>query len=59
MTAATVALLVVFLGVIVLCVKPVGLYIANVMDGKPVWALRAGAPLERLAYRSAGVDAAT
>ena len=58
MTPATVALLVVFLGVIVLCVKPVGLYIANVMDGKPIWALRAGAPLERLAYRAAGVDAA-
>jgi potassium-transporting ATPase potassium-binding subunit len=58
MTAATLTLIVVFLGVVVLCVKPVGLYIANVMDGRPIWPLRVGAPLERLAYRAAGVDPA-
>ena len=56
MTAATITLVVVFLGVVLLCVKPLGLYMAQVMEGAPVWPLRVGAPLERLAYRAAGVD---
>jgi potassium-transporting ATPase potassium-binding subunit len=56
MTAATVALVVVFLGVVLLCVKPLGLYIAHVMAGTPIWPLRAGASIERLAYRAAGVN---
>ncbi len=58
MTASTVTLLVVYFGVVVLCVKPLGLYLAHVMDGAPIWPLRAGAPIERLAYRAAGVDPA-
>jgi potassium-transporting ATPase potassium-binding subunit len=58
MTAATIALVVVFLGVVVLCVKPLGLYMAHVMAGTPIWPLRIGAPIERLAYRAAGVNAA-
>jgi potassium-transporting ATPase potassium-binding subunit len=58
MTAATIALIVVFLGVVLLCVKPLGLYMAHVMDGKPIWPLRLGASLERLAFRAAGVDPA-
>jgi K+-transporting ATPase A subunit len=56
MTAATVALLVVFLGVVLASVKPLGLYMAHVMAGTPIWPLRAGAPIERLAYRVAGVN---
>jgi potassium-transporting ATPase potassium-binding subunit len=58
MTASTMTLLVVYLGVVLLCVKPLGLYMAHVMDGAPIWPLRIGAPVERLAYRAAGVDAA-
>ena len=58
MTASTITLLVVFLGVVLLCVKPLGLYMTHVMDGTPIWPLRIGAPIERLAYRAAGVDAA-
>jgi potassium-transporting ATPase potassium-binding subunit len=58
MTASTITLLVVYLGLVLLCVKPVGLYLARVMDGAPIWPLRVGAPIERLAYRAAGVDPA-
>jgi K+-transporting ATPase ATPase A chain len=59
MTAATLTLIVVLLGVLLLCIKPLGIYIANVMEGKPIWALRIGAPVERFFYRASGVDAAT
>jgi K+-transporting ATPase ATPase A chain len=59
MTAATLTLIVVLLGVLLLCVKPLGVYIANVMEGKPIWALRIGTPVERFLYRASGVDAAT
>jgi K+-transporting ATPase ATPase A chain len=58
MTASTITLLLVYLGMVLLCVKPMGLYLAHVMDGAPIWPLRLGAPLERLAYRAAGVDPA-
>ena len=58
MTASTITLLVVFLGVVLLCVKPLGLYMTHVMDGAPIWPLRLGGPIERLAYRAAGVDPA-
>ncbi|MEJ0007697.1 MAG: potassium-transporting ATPase subunit KdpA [Steroidobacteraceae bacterium] len=56
MTTSTIALLVVFFGIVVLCVKPLGLYMAHVMDGAPIWPLRFGAPFELLVYRAAGVD---
>jgi K+-transporting ATPase ATPase A chain len=59
MTAATLTLVVVLLGVLLLCVKPLGIYIANVMEGKPIWALRIGAPVECFLYRASGIDAAT
>jgi K+-transporting ATPase ATPase A chain len=58
MTAATIALVVVLLGVVLLFVKPLGLYMAHVMEGASIWPLRAGAPVERLAYRIAGVNPA-
>ncbi len=58
MTASTIVLLVVFVGAVLLCVKPLGLYMAHVMAGTPIWPLRVGAPIERMAYRAAGVDPA-
>jgi len=52
MTAAASTLIVCFLLLLLACVKPVGLYMAKVFDGRPIWPLRAGAPLERWTYRS-------
>jgi potassium-transporting ATPase potassium-binding subunit len=59
MTAATGTgtLIVCFLVLTLACVKPLGLYMANVFEGRPIRALRAGAPLEQWAYRLCGVDA--
>jgi K+-transporting ATPase ATPase A chain len=56
MTPASMALIAIFLLVTLLCVKPMGLYIANVMEGRPIWPLRVGAGLERGIYRLCGVD---
>ena len=56
MTSGTLLLIVAFLAVVLLCVKPLGLYIANVMEGRPIWPLRLGAPLERIIYRLCGID---
>ena len=58
MTAAGASLIVCFLLLVLACVKPVGLYMAHVFDGRPIWALRAAAPLERWVYRLCGVDPA-
>jgi len=49
-------LLFVFLGIVVLCVKPVGSYIADVMEGRASVALRAGSRVEGFLYRLCGVD---
>jgi len=57
MTAGSLALLVLFLAILLLCVKPLGSYIANVMEGKPIWPLRVCAPVERLIYKLCGVEA--
>jgi potassium-transporting ATPase potassium-binding subunit len=51
-------MLVAFLAIVVLCVKPLGCYIADVMQGRPNFASRAGGALERLFYRLCGVDSA-
>jgi K+-transporting ATPase ATPase A chain len=59
MTAATLALIAVYLGITLLLVKPLGLYMAHVMEGRPIWPLRIGAPLERGIYRLCGVDASS
>jgi K+-transporting ATPase ATPase A chain len=56
MTPATLALIASLLVVALLCAKPLGLYISHVMEGQPIWPLRAGAPVERLFYRLSGVD---
>jgi|HubBroStandDraft_1064217.scaffolds.fasta_scaffold00082_30 potassium-transporting ATPase potassium-binding subunit len=47
-----------FLAVVVLCVKPLGSYMADVMQGRPNFALRAGGRVEGLLYRLCGVDSA-
>jgi K+-transporting ATPase ATPase A chain len=46
----------VFFGLILACVKPLGSFIAAVMEGKPNFLSRALRPVERLIYRSCGVD---
>jgi K+-transporting ATPase ATPase A chain len=49
-------MLVAFLAIVVLCVKPLGSYIADVMQGQPNFASRAGGRVEGLLYRLCGVD---
>ena len=56
MTPASLALVAVFLLVMLALVKPLGTYIADVLEGRPIWALRIGRPLENLIYRCSGVD---
>jgi K+-transporting ATPase ATPase A chain len=56
MTGQSLGLLALYLGVTLLCVKPLGLYVANVMEGRPIWPVRAGRRLEALIYRLCGVD---
>ncbi|MGH8325152.1 MAG: potassium-transporting ATPase subunit KdpA [Steroidobacteraceae bacterium] len=58
MTPASLGLDAVFFLVLLACVKPLGLYIARVMEGRPIWLLRLGAPMERGIYRLCGVDPA-
>ncbi len=57
MTGSTLELIGSYLVIVLLLVKPVGSYIADVMEGRQIWALRVGAPLERLIYRLCGTDA--
>jgi potassium-transporting ATPase potassium-binding subunit len=45
-----------FLGVLVLCIKPLGSYIADIMEGRPHFASRIGGRFEGLLYRLCGVD---
>jgi K+-transporting ATPase ATPase A chain len=56
MSAAAVALVAVVLALLLAAVKPLGLYIAAVMEGRRVWIVRLGAPLERRLYRWCGTD---
>ena len=61
MTSASVALIALLLFLMLILVKPLGLYMAHVMDngpgaGRPGRLLRLGAPLERVIYRLAGID---
>ena len=58
MTPSSLALFATFLILVLLCTKPLGLYIANVMEGRPIWPLRVGAKAEALIYRVCGVDPA-
>jgi len=58
MPALTWALIGVFLLLLLACVKPLGLYMANVFEGRPNWALRTVAPFERWTWRLCGIDPA-
>ena len=51
-----VLLLALFLGVLVLCVKPLGSYIADIMEGRPNFASRIGGRFEALVYRICGIE---
>ena len=58
MSFEAVALGIVLLGAVLLFAKPFGAYVADVMEGKPILALRLGGQLERAIYKLAGIDAA-
>jgi K+-transporting ATPase ATPase A chain len=58
MTPASLLLIAIFLVLMAVLTKPVGLYIANVMEGRPIWALRFGARFEGLLYRVSGIEPA-
>jgi K+-transporting ATPase ATPase A chain len=44
------------LALVILCAKPLGHYVAEVMEGRPNFALRWGARLEQWIYRVCGID---
>jgi len=48
---------VLYLVVLLLLVKPLGLYMAKVFEGKPLWVDKILGPLERLIYKLSGVRA--
>jgi K+-transporting ATPase ATPase A chain len=56
MTPGSLALIAVNLVVLLLLVKPLGTYIANVMEARPIWPLRVGARFETFIYRVCGID---
>ena len=56
MTPVSIALITVFFLVLLVTVKPFGLYMANVMEGRPIWPLRVGARFEHFIYRLCGID---
>ena len=58
MTAQSWGLLALFLAAMLLAVKPLGLYMARIMEGEPIPGLGAGARLEALIYRLCGIDPA-
>jgi K+-transporting ATPase ATPase A chain len=58
MTPGTLAYVVLFLALLLVTVKPFGLYIVNVMEGRPIWPLRVGGRFEALIYRLCGIDPA-
>ena len=58
MTGESWELLALFLGITLLCVKPLGLYMAYVMEGAPIWPLRAGRRVEAGICRLCGIDPA-
>jgi len=55
-TPVSIALVAAFFLLLLVTVKPFGLYMANVMEGRPIWALRVGARFEAFIYRSCGID---
>jgi K+-transporting ATPase ATPase A chain len=51
-------LLALYLFIALVCVKPLGLYMAHVLERRPIWPVWAGGGLERLIYRLCGIDPA-
>jgi K+-transporting ATPase ATPase A chain len=49
----------VFFALVLVCAKPMGLYMARVYEGKRTWLDPVLGPIERLLYRMTGVDAAS
>ena len=58
MTALAATLVGLLLVVLLACVKPLGLYMANIFEGRPICPLRALGECERGIYRLCGIDAA-
>ena len=56
MTPVSIAFITVFFLLLLVTVKPFGFYMANVMEGRPIWPLRVGARFERFIYRLCGID---
>jgi K+-transporting ATPase ATPase A chain len=56
MTPGSIAFITVFFLLLLVAVKPFGLYMANVLEGHPIWPLRAGARFEALIYRLCGIE---
>jgi K+-transporting ATPase ATPase A chain len=55
-TPVSIAFIAVYLLLLLVTVKPFGLYMANVLEGHPIWPLRAGARFEALIYRLCGIE---
>ncbi len=58
MSARAWQLLVIYFAVLLLLVKPLGIYMARVYDGQPVWLERVLGRFERALYRLFGIDSA-
>jgi potassium-transporting ATPase potassium-binding subunit len=58
MAPGPIAFIGVFFLLLLVSVKPFGLYMANVMEGRPIWPLRVGARFEGLIYKLCGIDPA-
>ncbi|MFI5366467.1 MAG: potassium-transporting ATPase subunit KdpA [Candidatus Binatia bacterium] len=56
MTANGIFQILLFLGLLLLAVKPLGVYVYAAMEGQPTWIDRVFDPVERLIYRVCGVD---
>jgi K+-transporting ATPase ATPase A chain len=56
MTANAYLQLALFVAVLIGLAKPLGSYMARILEGQPAWLNTAGAPLERLIYRVCAVD---
>ncbi|HMD59193.1 MAG TPA: potassium-transporting ATPase subunit KdpA, partial [Steroidobacteraceae bacterium] len=48
--------LLLFVGVLLALVRPLGLFMAGMFEGQPSWLTRLLGPLERGIYRAAGID---
>lgn len=55
MTVHSWLLLGLFLAVLLVAIRPLGKYIADVMEGRPHWVLRLGGPVEKLIFRLCGI----